>query len=261
MSHRKGSTEIVESIEEFISYFIRFPLSGFYARGEPREYDTLFLPSIWRKGHSFTDKTTISGDSQITVGEIEALKYCQKRFLDGELQDDYFGKFINDPSGPIDKKNVDFLHWAALSQHYNESQCHPTRLIDITRDPLVALYFAVNKHEDESGFVYYFKDNFNEILPNTTLKCGGTYLDILEVSNPIQKRPCQPNEQTLAVARTPFPNRRVEAQRGAFCWIRKIDSNCYRGSLKIEIPSGVKTKILDGLKNLNYDDYTMFPSK
>jgi hypothetical protein len=124
----------------------------------------------------------------------------------------------------------------------------------------VALYFAVNAEPEENGYVYYFKHNFNEIKPSTIIRCSGSYLDIIEVSAP-DDYPCHPNDDTLAVARTPFPNRRVEAQRGAFCWTRQIDIGCYKNALIIEIPSDRKETIMTELKRLNYDDYTLFPNE
>lgn len=259
MTHRRGTTLPITSVNKFISIFIKFPLNGFYARGEPKEYDTLFLPSIWRDGHKFDDKTPVNNNTSFTDGELKSLNQCQKDVLSGKLVDEYFLKFIKNPEDPINLESEDLFQWAALAQHYNRNQCHPTRLIDITRDPLVALYFAVSSHHDKSGFVYYFKDNFNEINSNKIINRGGTYLDVLEVSSPGDRHPFRPKDDTLAVARTPFPNRRIEAQRGAFCWTRGIEFSCYKGSLIIEINPELKEKILEELRRLNYDDYSIFP--
>lgn len=247
------------SVEEFIGKFVDIPLPGFYARGEPREYETLFLPSIWRGEHEFDDRTPLHSATNFTVGEYESLQRCQENLLAGKIKDEYFCKFIDNPANPIDLTNINLLHWAALAQHYNIKQCHPTRLVDVTRDPLVALYFAVVSEPEHSGFVYYFKDNFNEITRNISITIGGTYFEILTVTHPGDKYPYNPDEDTLAVAKTPFPNRRVEAQRGAFCWTRGIDHSCHKGGLIIEIEPQHKELILHQLERLNYADYTLFP--
>jgi hypothetical protein len=126
MSHSKGSTLPATSVEEFISTFVKFPQEGFYARGEPKEYETLFLPSIWRGGHDFEDKTPINDSTTLTIGELTSLKKCQESLLTGSLTDEYFLKFIDDPEGEIDITSSNLLHWAALAQHYNNNQCHPT---------------------------------------------------------------------------------------------------------------------------------------
>lgn len=259
MAHSKGSTLIAKSVDEFISMFVEYPLAGFYARGEPKDYETSFLPSIWRKGHQFEDKTPLGDSTTFTQGELAALHKCQESVLSGQLTDDYFLKFIDDAKAEIDLKSHNLLHWAALAQHYNREQSHPTRLIDLTRDPLVALYFAVNKKPKNSGFVHYFTDNFNEVSDIENVKFRGTYFDIHEVRSP-DGYPCHPNDDTLAIARTPFPNRRVEAQRGVFGWTRQIDIGCRRGGLIIEIPSDAKETVLEQLRRLNYDDYTLLPN-
>lgn len=257
MSHSRGSTLRATSIEEFIATFVNFPLAGFYARGEPKEYKTLFLPSIWRMGHEFEDETPINDFTSFTIGELKSLRQCQENVLAGKLMDEYFLKFIDDPAAEIDVTSRFLLQWAALAQHYNKNQCHPTRLIDLTRDPFVALYFAVNSNPNDSGFVYYFKHNFNEISATTKIKAGGTYFDVLEIESS-DGYPYHPQDDTLTIARTPFPNRRVEAQRGAFGWVRENHTGCHKGSLIIEIPSESKQMILDQLQRLNYDDYTLF---
>ena len=63
--------------------------------------------------------------------------------LNGELLDPYF-----DTSSPPPQ---DSPEWLELAQHHG----HPTRLLDVTLDPLVALYFAVSKSSGRDGCVYF----------------------------------------------------------------------------------------------------------
>jgi len=262
MPHRFGSTLPATTFADYISIFSRFPLRGFYARGEPREYPQPFTPSIWRPGHDFMNRTSMTAGSNFTVGEYNALLRCQEDVLAGRIDDEYFIKFISDPNSSIDVSSPELFHWLALAQHYNNGQRHPTRLIDLTRDPFVALYFAVVSEPGQNGFVYYFRNNFNEIRPDRVIVRGSTFLDVLEVSDPGDRWPAHPDENTLNVGRTPFPNRRIEAQRGAFCWTRGNEIDCYRGgALIIEIESQHKPRILDELGHLNYEDHTLFPRR
>ncbi len=158
MPHNHGSTLIVSSIPEFMETVIKFP-NFKYARGESKEFKTPFLPKVWREDMTNFDKSTVNENSTFTKGELAILQNCQTEFLNGKLQDPYFDRIIENPEKDINLENEDLLHWTALAQHYGK----PTRLVDLTGDLLVGLYFAVIGNPKESGFVYYFKENFNEI--------------------------------------------------------------------------------------------------
>ncbi|MCU5754341.1 FRG domain-containing protein [Lactococcus lactis] len=70
------------------------------------------------------------------------------------LRNDYYQEI----GYSLSEKDED--NFIAYCQHHGL----PTELIDITENPLVALYFAYEKDVDQEGMVYLFnKDRFNEI--------------------------------------------------------------------------------------------------
>lgn len=258
MAYKGISTLTAQNLSEFMDIFTKYPQPGFYARGEPREYKKPFLPCIWRNDHTYQDRTPVNSNTSFTKGELEALKKCQNDVLNGTLKDDYFTKFFDQPTIPIDLQNNDLFHWAALAQHYNKDQRYPTRLLDITKDPLAALYFATEKNPEHNGFVFYFQSNFNDISSQELkIKYGGTFFDVLEIETVDRKY--HPKEDTLNLAKPPFPNKRIEAQRGSFIWTRGIDSNYLKGSLIIEVPAKAKPQILEELERVNCTRATLFP--
>ena len=51
-----------------------------------------------------------------------------------------------------DNTNEGYLEWLVYAQHFGV----PTRLLDFTHNPLVALYFACSKEEEDDGTVWIF---------------------------------------------------------------------------------------------------------
>ena len=131
----------ISSVTDYIETIIKFPNFRF-ARGESKNYDTPFLPSIWRPNNEHIDKTPISENSDFTIGELELLKEFQQKVLRGEVKDAYFSVFIGDISAEISIKSENLWHWTAFAQHYGTH----TRLADVTADSLAALYFACERN-------------------------------------------------------------------------------------------------------------------
>lgn len=90
-----------------------------FYRGESKNFDTKLLPLIYRPG---------SKDESFYY--YDAITNFAQEF-----------------------QNLSSLSRLAKMQHY----CYFTRLLDLTSNPLVALYFACNKNKDENGYFYILK--------------------------------------------------------------------------------------------------------
>jgi len=254
------------SLLDFVEIFMKVPQHKFYARGEPCGYDTPWLPSIWRADHAFTNQASVTGTgSSFTQGELDALKQCQIDLQSGVVNDHYFQEFFKKIGDEISIESIDVLYWAALAQHYNyDPQNHqnryPTRLLDVTTDIFVALYFAVLNNHDKDGFVAWtpIGGANNDLSQLPVTKITGSYFDVVSIK---ASDGCNytPSDDTLNYIRLPFPNRRTEAQHGAFLWVRGSSQNYLRNDLLIRIPAANKPAILNDLKLINYDNDRLFP--
>ncbi len=196
---------------------------------------------------------------EYTVGELDVLQKFQQKTLSDEIYDPYFKTFMGNIEEQIDINSESLWHWTSLAQHYGE----PTRFVDITSDSLAALYFASENHDDLPGYVHIFRYNFNEVNRNNLgqVEFGDSFFDLMAIRDYIDGRhQAKPNRDATAVIVPSFPNRRVEAQKGCFCFTREIGIQAYwGGQLTFEITS--KAGIRVELQRLGYTHETIYPKE
>ncbi|PHI05472.1 FRG domain-containing protein [Fusobacterium polymorphum] len=108
---------------------------GVFFRGQSEEFEFI-IPSIFRDTKYIENEDELIKEAEISYPlEIQKIKY------------------------QLDK--------LALMQHYGL----PTRILDITTNALVALYFAVSENKDKDGVVYLFnkKTNKKEVLTSKSI--------------------------------------------------------------------------------------------
>ena len=92
---------------------------------------------------------------------------------------------------------------------------------------------------------------------------GDSFFDVLEIKDDENDmHPRTPNGDTTTIIIPTFPNRRIEAQKGAFCFTRDINIAAYwGGQLSIEIlaENDNKKKMLTELRRLGYTENSIYP--
>jgi hypothetical protein len=155
--------------------------------------------------------------------------------------------------------------WLILMQHYGI----PTRLLDWSESPLVALFFAVKEHEECSGALWAllptalnqksnFKPQFEFEVPSFDDEHLKNYLpDIMRSENRTSLNPM------AAIA--PRNSPRMQAQQGVFTITHR--DNTYIEDIagqtdhvwRYDIPADCKGVLKRELQLLGYNEFRLFP--
>lgn len=162
------------------------------------------------------------------------------------------------------QKIKDDFDWLFLMQHYGV----PTRLLDWSESPLVALYFSVNENYDEDGALWI-------LLP----------IELNKTCNVVFSDPCEipsfdydylnnyhPNTIALENSTKLYPvatiatrnSKRMQAQLGVFTIAHRAEAPIEEIGDKKHvwryiIPKECKKDILDELKLIGFSKFQLFP--
>ena len=123
---------IINLLSEYIIEVEKFPSSKFFFRGEANEYRERTASALRQYKGTFNDT---------------------KEYPFNKMLDDFYREVI-----PV-LSNVEHENFIAFAQHHGI----PTPLIDVTKSPLVALYFACQSETEGNGYVYLFGENYIDI--------------------------------------------------------------------------------------------------
>jgi len=256
-------------------------LSTFIAQITEIKHDeerTLFF-----RGHADTEYTALPTIFRVNQNDPQNLRYVEK---EQELFHDI-----------IMRCPEEFISCASAFDHLVKMQHYglPTRLLDITNNPLVALYFACcslagkgNQGKDGEVLIYsipndeikFYNSDTVSVISNLS-KMGGdfnfenvnhhkSYIHAIREEKPYFADEIKDEHLHSVICVKPkLDNRRIVKQSGAFLLfgmgIRKNDptripENYRSESIKrIEIPKSAKQNILRDLKNVAISESTLFP--
>ena len=223
----------------------KVPVSFVY-RGEGKTYPTLFQPMILR----INNKLSPYKNLHITEYEVNEIRRFQQSTY-GKL----FLKFLN----------IDSADWVYLAQHYNNHDNIVTRLLDVTKNPLVALYWACSneKHHDKDGWVFMIrgeslrwqsipldehssKKDMDQFIPES-------FLELFEDNSVESVPPLTPT--LLEPINQSTVDRRLRVQSGAFIWWHPLQpwlskSNIRSRSFVLLINKNAKAQIKKDLETI-----------
>lgn len=254
----------VESVKEFTNvvstFFKQNKNDAWLFRGESHLFEKPLVPSLLRDDIALHN--TKCPDKTITDIEIEEIESCQESLNAGEIKDRYLKAFL-----PI-MHNKD-VNWLPLARHFG----YKTRLLDVTVNPLVALYFACSTlHEgpisdDDDAFVYAFlSGNFRPVNSRNQEQTTSSdfppipisYLELYDIDTHFRND----FDELPYIFEPNIPQERLQAQAGRFLFWRSLKPVLYdRQIIPIRINASEKLSILNELTAFGITEHTLFPSE
>ena len=155
----------------------------------------------------------------------------------------------------------------ATMQHFG----YPTRLIDITENPLIALYFACDGNFEYDGEIFIYESEEDEILnfEDKKLRCleqipTNSFEDICKECNKLEfckKEIIKKSYIIQGVAK----NERINNQSGSFIFVGISNEEKYckneikKPIMSIILDKTMKKGILEILEKLNINGGTVYP--
>lgn len=124
------------------------------------------------------------GESKKYIRRTPSL-YLEDKLL--EKGSEYYYRTLLSELGRDDyKDNTSLVRLISELQHYGAK----TRMLDVTKSPLIALYFAVEKDDDESGYIYIYNSTYSKEKFDTghtvAIKCALNLINYEVINNFIE---------------------------------------------------------------------------
>lgn len=164
------------------------------------------------------------------------------------------------------------IEWLALMQHHGA----PTRLLDFTKSPYIASYFAFEQNGTPDDYMSIWAININFLRSRAVEELKRLYAADLEeskglITEDLFQKIFFDNNCSLIFPVEPFRmNRRYSLQQSIFVstgnsyepfmkQLEFLDDNIEKSVIKIEMPSALQKPVLRELQKMNINRASLFP--
>jgi hypothetical protein len=242
------------------------------------------IDEIFQTVEELSDQYLFRGVSNFTYNLQSSLERTARDYQTENWLIDQFQRCIHEYL-PVESHPNNKFELLSLMQHHGV----PTRLIDITKSPYVALYFAASQHfygdvNIKDGALYAFMHqnltlaSIRNIQNRSKLDFDVNWLNrFIKRDSKVFDEVFYNHRDDVALIVEPFKvNKRLYAQQGLFLisnfnnnsteqiMSELLPDNLEEGSsdptlLKIKIPGNMKADILKRLDRMNINSSTLFP--
>lgn len=252
-----GSVSDLFRILETFSCNVENTTNKILFRGESKEYSYPGITSFTR----YCLSENISPTPFLPLHDGKHLITCLTK-EEVDLVDNFRASAPNnDIFHKLSNSNERYPDWFAFAQH----QGIPTRLLDVTKNPLVALYFACKSSPDEDGYLFLYFEAWDPLKGNKPIDDFEDFFDIaLDGKLVAYKKADQLDEyfknniprimQSYMIYECPILNDRLNAQQGVFLWGHDPFKSLNTQNIIIKIKGSRKTKILNELHQIGINE-------
>lgn len=132
----KSISEYLNILEELADVYRSYPLmkSGFVFRGM-EDHSYKLLPSVYRE----------------VIDDVDGININNSKYLAFVDEKSILHEFLQDAAAYVPQLDIhEYVRWIELAQHHGV----PTRFLDWTENPLVALYFACESNSDCDAVIW-----------------------------------------------------------------------------------------------------------
>lgn len=164
MDSQSYEDKIIHSFHQFVNRMENpYPFPGqIWYRGQTQDWP--LLPSVARCmnwGIFYFLENCKNEENPWNNHGTEPIYYVNELKESMQKEQELLLRFVRESSAWFSaNRPQNFVEWYHLAQHHGV----PTRLLDWTCDPLVALWFAVNSEDEEDGYIYTYNVSKQETL-------------------------------------------------------------------------------------------------